>query len=519
MRVVFVNPPKTDRGRTEITPPLGLLRLATVAQRVGAESVLVDLNILWHLHPEMRESMYTAALKILIEAGGSVYAFSSMCVDSHVALELSRGLKVFDRNIVTVLGGVHFSSIAGEVTNMFPWIDFVIQGEGEISFEALLIALKQQNCSLNKIFTGMQTGATERPVPQPAYELIDFSVYFGLNSRRLVDFETARGCRFKCQFCYSPTHYSAVRDFDIRNVLDEISALKKLDIRRIAITDDNFLNWSDRALALCEAIRSNCSWLNWQCYATFPQINEQILAGLSSSGCDRIFCGIDAVGQLSQRTFRKAFLPNRERFEYKLAMLTEHGIRTTCAFLLCPPSHPGGADMEETVRAALIARLCGAEVRLNTLTLYNGTPARFGYGDSFAYDECKTQLLLDVPEPVAKNHFAALHSGLFPFHSRYVPATEWNSFIQLSHCLSSLVDTFPRTLNRLWEDNNISPIEIARRVLGITGDLCKLEQDLRREAEQEAAYSILRSVIKGMPQAKILESENPWEEWSAQPVL
>src|ERR1700682_3043057 len=94
-RVVFVKPPKTDRGRAELTPPLGLLRLASVARGVGAEPVLCDLNALWHLDPRLRESFYEVALQTLIQAGGEIYAFSSMCVDSHIALELARRLKLF----------------------------------------------------------------------------------------------------------------------------------------------------------------------------------------------------------------------------------------------------------------------------------------------------------------------------------------------------------------------------------------------------------------------------------------
>ena len=519
-RVALINPPKTDSGRAELTPPLGLLRLATVARESGAEPVLCDLNAIWHLDPRLHTSFYETATDLLLAADARVCAFTSMCVDSHVAIELARRLKEADHRIITVFGGVHFSTIADELKCCFPWIDYVIKGEGEFAFANLLLALNGNRRSGTAIFQSGGPGLTTLPpnadgpheLPEPAYDLVDMSLYFALNPRRLVDFESGRGCRFRCSFCYSPGHYLKARDFGMAAVLKELRDIKMLGVERFALADDNFLNVPDRALAFCHTLRNERLGLHWQCYATLPQISQQLVAAMSEAGCDRVFCGVDAVGKASQRTFRKAFVSTTAALECKVRMLHEYGVVPTCAFLLCPPSHPGGSDIEATLRAALGVRLCGAQVRLNTLTLYNGTPAMSDYEQHLEYDDLRVRLLLDVPGPVETNEFAKHCPSLFPFHSRYVAEQEWRRFVLLAHCVSSMIDTYPRTLDRLWLESDVNPIDVSSRVLEAVGDITALDKESRRTEEQIIGYDVLQNLVSGSSQMHILESENPFEQ-------
>jgi B12 binding domain/Radical SAM superfamily len=518
MRVTFVNPPKSDVGLAELTPPLGLLKLAGVARAVGADPVICDLNLLWHLDSEMRQSFYDNALELLLESGSEIFAFSSMCVDSHIALELANRLKARDPGITVVLGGPHFSSIAQEVKAAFSSVDHVIEGEGEIPFANLLMSLRVGGVRLGSSEADLiQSHGIDFPfqgirsLPDTCYDLVDLRAYFALNPRQMADFETGRGCRFKCAFCYSPNHYSAVRAFELPQVLADLTRLEALGFKRFSLVDDNFLNSSDRAFEFCDALSSRKLALRWQCYATFPQITEKLADAMNAAGCDQIFSGIDAVGPNAQIVLRKAFLPPSERFEAKLHMLIERGITPTCAFLLCPPSYVGGEDLESTMRAALTARLCGAKIRLNTLTLYNGTLALQGCRQPEP-DSLKTRLMLDVPPIAEQNHFARARPDLFPFHSRYVCRDEWGDFLQLAHCLSTTMDAFPMTLDLIWKDRGLSPIDVAKRVLLEVGDLVKIDKKDRRAHEQISAYEVLRDLAVEPSHCKTLEVESPFED-------
>jgi hypothetical protein len=508
MKVVLVNPPRSLHDRSELSPPLGLLRLAGSARRAGADASIVDFNLLYHLDRRLQgESFYDAALSRLLEEGADVYGFTSMAVDSHVGLHLARLVKQAQPDALTVLGGTHFSAIAEDILRAYPWIDFVVKGEGEDVFADLI---------KDRLRGGRRAGpailrAESRPreLPPPAHDLVDLDSYFSVNPRRCLDFEGGRGCRFKCAFCYSAVHYGGARDFDIEAKISDLGRLKRLGAKHVFFVEDNFLNDPAHAIAFCRELEGARLGLTWHCYATFPQLSAEVITWMARVGCSAVFTGIDAVGGISQRAYRKGFLRQKTALERKLTECVDSGIMPTCAFLLSPPSHACGGDFEETLSAALTARNCGAQVRLNTLTLYNHTKSQLDVSSPCHYDDLKPRLMLDVPAVVEHNEYARTLPALFPFHSRYVAGEEWREFISLAHCLFTLFFCYPRTLGELWAELDISPVTISRSVLEKVGGLLRLDKPLRRDAELAAAIPILEGLTAATSGAQsLLEAES-----------
>src|ERR1700685_687485 len=160
-------------------------------------------------------------------------------------------------------------------------------------------------------------------------------------------------------------------------VLRDLTAIRELGGRRVFFVGDNLLNKRAWVEQLCTALEEARLGLSWYCYATFTDLDEDLAARMARAGCTNVFMGIDTVGRVSERIFHKAFLPRVERdFERKLSALIDSGIRPTCGFILCPPSHPGAGDWDATVAAALRARLVGANILFNVLNLYHGTEAQ-----------------------------------------------------------------------------------------------------------------------------------------------
>jgi hypothetical protein len=202
--------------------------------------------------------------------------------------------------------------------------------------------------------------------------------------------------------------------------------------------------------------------------------------------------GIDVVGRASERHFHKAFLRRETDLERRIRSLRDQGVdNPTCGFILCPPSHLGSSDWDDTVAAALRARRAGAQVLFNTLNLYAGTEAYRNQSLSHEADFVQSKLLLDVPPILQENPYALDHPEAFPFHSRYVAASEWRNFMHLAHCLHTLVNSFPVDLQTAWEESGVSPVDMARRVLERTGDLLRLKPQERRQAEHIEALRLL----------------------------
>lgn len=464
MKVVLVNPPHSEYDLNEIGPPLGLLRLASIARASGWDVEIVDLNLLTHIDANLRTRFYERALELITEASGDLYGFTSMCVDSHVALELARRIKIQAPTAKVVLGGTHFSSIRDAVTQSCQWIDSVVTGEGESAFRQMLSGDHP---------VGMPTLATSD------YALVDIGPYFALNPYRSIDVESARGCRFRCAFCYSPSHYPQRRTLDLDRLLQELAFLEDRGARHVHFVEDNWLNDEERALTLCSALAEAKLGLTWHCYATLPQINQRIVAAMAAAGCRAVFVGVDAIGKMSERTYGKRFSSGADE---KIRLCMDYGVRPTCAYLLAPPSHPCGRDVEETLSGALAARALGALVRLNILTYYSGTRIAQAGKVAFAHDETKVELTMDVPDVVARNQYAAEHPELFPFHSRYVSAEEWRGFVQQIHVLFTLLHARTDQLIEMHASTG-GLIEVARGVLDQTGDLTAIHKRRRRQAE------------------------------------
>src|SRR5437762_1013657 len=104
MKFTLVNPPRSLYDRSELSPPLGLMRLAGVAREADTEVSIVDLNLLYHIEQQLQgESFYDVALTRLIEEESDVYGFTSMAVDSHVGIHLARLIKQAQPSARTVL--------------------------------------------------------------------------------------------------------------------------------------------------------------------------------------------------------------------------------------------------------------------------------------------------------------------------------------------------------------------------------------------------------------------------------
>ncbi|HEY0080227.1 MAG TPA: cobalamin-dependent protein [Pyrinomonadaceae bacterium] len=517
MKITLVNPPRSSYDISELSPPLGLLRLGTGARHVGADVSIVDFNLLWHTDEKLQSNyFYQSALDLLLEKDSDIYGFTSMAVDSHVCLRLAEALKKEKPNAVTVFGGTHFSSIAPRLLSDFPWVDVVIQGEGEDSFKDLIKQLAKKNAKAPSAETRSRIIPFTRGVNDegssalqfPDYSLVDLQTYFELNTQRICDFEGGRGCRFKCAFCYSPVHYGRVQHFEIDKRIEELRLLRNLGVEHVSFVEDNFLNDISIAIQFCRELETARLGLTWNCYATFPQMNTDVITWMARAGCTSVFTGIDAVGMTSQRSFRKGFLRSFTALETKLNECMEAGILPTCAFMLSPPSHPCGVDTEEVLKAALGARNCGAMVRLNTLTLYNGTASQSSVSAQLVADNLRPRLLLDVPDVVETNAYADKFPELFPFHSRYVPKREWKDFMQVIHCLFTLYFCYPETLESLWEEKNITPIHIAKSVIETLGDLTTIDKLDRRGKELETAAIFLKGLSVSSNICGPLEAES-----------
>jgi hypothetical protein len=276
--------------------------------------------------------------------------------------------------------------------------------------------------------------------------------------------ETGRGCKFKCKFCYSPTHWREHFDFDLSQVTQDFKEAARVGASHLFLVQDNFLNDRCSAAALCLNLADLSPRPSWNCYGTLRDIDEEIPSYLTRGGCISIYIGIDAATSAQKRQFGKSAFTHEGECIEKVRALVANSVIPTCAFIL-DPMHWSDEELEATFRLAATLRLNGAELSLHFLTTYSNTGLSDRVARTETPDDFRVRLMFDCPEVVLENPFAAAHPSLFPFHSRNTAdSAAYRKSVVLIHLAQHLISVYPYEISDLISGARLRIIDVLRAV-------------------------------------------------------
>ena len=237
-----------------LPPPTTLLILAAYIERE-----LPDLEI--EILDCQAERMSWDGLEKYIESyNPSMVLTSGFTCNAYSCARTVEIAKKVNEDIITVVGGIHFTSVPEESLFCFPEIDYIIRGEGEITIVELIKTLnKGKKIGSLKGLSFRNNGniihTPSRPfiknldkLPYPAYHLIEdyikeyhFTMMAGRNTRYMI-LEGARGCNHKCTFCTQWNHWGGMwRTKSVKRIADEIEHLNDtFGGVFLWLTDDHF---------------------------------------------------------------------------------------------------------------------------------------------------------------------------------------------------------------------------------------------------------------------------------------
>ncbi|MGW1787509.1 RiPP maturation radical SAM C-methyltransferase [Streptomyces tubercidicus] len=179
------------------------------------------LDMSKELHRVVPEFVQEIAERI-VAAGPDVVGFTSTFQQNTAALAAVKYVKRLAPHIRTVMGGANCDAEQGAATHRnFPFLDFVVRGEGEAAFPQLLTALDEGGdlsdvpglCHRDADGASVANPMSTRPLPPATILPPDYSGYFERLSasvaRNWVEpklvVEGARGCwwgeKHHCTFC------------------------------------------------------------------------------------------------------------------------------------------------------------------------------------------------------------------------------------------------------------------------------------------------------------------------------
>ncbi len=212
-----------------------------------------------------------------------VVGLSVMTFQRRTALRLIAHMRRWRPSLQVVVGG-YDPSLAPEAYSAACGVDFIVRGEGEITFRELLRALDARGArgqtrgiedSRNRDAGGVEAipglswhdgGSMHHNPDRPVSRLRRGELQlprraarvwtdYTLLGRRVDVIETSRGCTFDCSFCsIIEMRGRNFHTFDVERVLADITDARAHGARAIFLVDDNITLDVRRFARLCQAI-------------------------------------------------------------------------------------------------------------------------------------------------------------------------------------------------------------------------------------------------------------------------
>lgn len=177
----------------------------------------------------INENMQDIAEKLLLQnpkiIGIGVYIWNVSDVSQLIHI-----IKKVSPNTIIVLGGPEVSYTPFRVN--LDDADYIIQGEGEISFYTLCRDILENKKIKQRIFPPQLLDVTTIELPYKYYNENDIK-------NRHIYVEASRGCPYNCEFCLSSID-KKVRDFDVDSLISEFETLWQRGARRFKFIDRTF---------------------------------------------------------------------------------------------------------------------------------------------------------------------------------------------------------------------------------------------------------------------------------------
>ena len=325
------------------------LAMASIAGNIKDHEVYIADLIL------RRSDIKGTISDLLTKYKPSVVGLGAMSFQYGTAKKIAEIIKSENSGIKTVLGGYHSTVMFDELTNGVPF-DYLIRGEGDLSFNELLTAIDGK-CEIDSIkgLSFKHNDVFKHNPSRPIEDLDKISLparskriwkgycYYGFT---LDLIETSRGCIMPCNFCSIRKMYGKTfRKYSIPRVIQDIDNAKKQGANFIIITDDNFTLDLDRFEKLCDAIcDAGHNDIKYIIQASSAGIasSDTLASKMAKAGVRIVFLGIENVSKVNLKQMQKGDI--LEKTNIAIKKLHEYNIMIVGGMII---GHP--EDNEESI--------------------------------------------------------------------------------------------------------------------------------------------------------------------------
>ncbi len=402
MKVVLINP---NTGRAErieneaAWPPLGLLYIGAVLKKSEHKVKVID-NARIQLPVEK-------IVERVKRENPEVLGVSTLTPTFKQGIKIAGAIKAELPDLKIIFGNYHATFTYKRLLTKYPFVDYVVLGEGEQIFLELVNAL-ERNEETKKI-KGIAFRHDGRVVKTPPRQFIQNLDELPLPDRTLLEQEyhsevvgmlgssgkfttvlTSRGCPYNCRYCAcSAFSLRKVRFRSPKSVVAEMGLLQMEGYEEVGFVDDNLLLDRNRMEKICDLLKKNGIKLTLWAEGRVDQASREVLRKFARVGCKTIYFGVESGNQKVLNYYGKNISPELSR----KAMLNckEAGIENIIGSFIVGAPIETREDVQRTLDFAL--NLKGMDFpQMNVLMLSPGmdlwdTAVREGYLDEEKYWE------------------------------------------------------------------------------------------------------------------------------------
>jgi len=316
-------------------PRLGAVLLATIAQRRGYEARVF--------------------LEDLAEPDWSYVESSDLVCISTITSTALRAYEIGDalraKKVPVIMGGAHPSFMPEEALGHS---DYVVRGEGDITFPELLKALESGDPPVSSVQGISYRDKSGSFINNPARPLVedlnglpepDFSLVHKWKPTNTYPIATSRGCPFNCSFCSVVNMFGRKCRFkSVESVIGHMKYAVSVSKATKFFVDDNFTADKSRAKEIMRGLISEKVKTKWSAQVrTDAAKDDELLKLMVDSGCVTTFIGFESVNADTLKAYNKR--QDLGDIVTSIRKFKEHGINIHGMFVL-------GADTDtvETVR-------------------------------------------------------------------------------------------------------------------------------------------------------------------------
>lgn len=316
MKITLIFPPNIYQTKQSM-PPLGIAWLAAVLRENGFKDVsIIDSIAHRYTNKEVVDLLQEEKPDIVGISFGTQIRFN--------AFDLARLIKKNFPQVPMVVGGPHPTLTAQDTLENILEIDFVVRGEGEVSFLNLVRGIESgvnlaevKGISFRDKKGNVVHNSAEPPIhdldklPLPARDLLSMEKYeqkTSLSRKRATSIISSRGCPYWCLYCSTSEQWGHhIRHRSSQSVVDEIELLLKTYpfLEGIRFFDDVFTMDKKRVIEICREILKRKLNFVWECEARANTIDEEIVGEMKKAGCEFIDLGIESGSDRILKNIRK----------------------------------------------------------------------------------------------------------------------------------------------------------------------------------------------------------------------